>query len=139
MVRFMCELSHVVINFKKIRWPHAGFINKKMMKNKKFEEIIKKLNEFREQIEELKDENVEFEETSAKQSINQNKIVPPKLIFSVNDLAEMFQVTPRTIFNWKDQGKLSYEQINSKTYITASQLDDFLKRNEVKSFRIQKS
>jgi len=114
------------------------------MEVKKIDEIIRKMNEFRHQIEELK---IEFEEIDGRMtndglrkitenhSISQNSASAQKLVFTVNDLAGIFHVTPRTIYNWKEQGRLSFVQINSKTYVTSGQLDDFLKLNEVKSLK----
>ena len=114
-----------------------------MVKIKKIDEIISKLDEFRCQIEELKGD-VEFNDIATdeearkvieKHSILQNLASFQKLVFTVNDLTKIFQVTSRTIYNWKEQGRLSFVQINSKTYVTSGQLDDFLKLNEVKSLK----
>lgn len=58
-----------------------------------------------------------------------------KLLYGIIDLSELFQVTPRTIYNWKEQGRFSFVQINSKTYVTAAQLAEFLNQNEVKSLK----
>lgn len=57
------------------------------------------------------------------------------MVYTIDDLAEMFKVTPRTIYNWKDQGLMSFTQIGSKTYMTSAQLEEFLARNEVKSVK----
>jgi len=119
-----------------------------MLKVKKIDEIIRKMDEFRCQIEELKIENEEIDDSMTnvelrkiieKHSISQNSASSQKLVFTVNDLAGIFQVTPRTIYNWKEQGRLSFVQINSKTYVTSGQLDDFLKLNEVKSLKLRRS
>jgi len=63
----------------------------------------------------------------------QNQSSQTNVVFSKKDLAKMFKVTERTIDNWKDQGKLDFVQISSKTYFTPAHVDEFLKQNEVKS------
>lgn len=51
-------------------------------------------------------------------------------IYSLEDLAKMFKVTKRTIYNWKDQGLIPYVLIGSKTFVTNEQLSQVLKANE---------
>lgn len=53
-------------------------------------------------------------------------------IYSITDLAQMFNVTKRTIYNWKERGLLPVTIVGSKTYITEKQLLEFLENNEVK-------
>lgn len=54
-------------------------------------------------------------------------------IYSLEDLAKMFKVTKRTIYNWKEQGIMSYIVIGSKLYVTEEQLNQFIKSCEIKS------
>ena len=56
-------------------------------------------------------------------------------IYSVSDLAKMFKVTERTIFNWKERVNLPVTIVGSKTYVTEKQLLEFLEKNEVKSVK----
>ncbi|MGM0582856.1 MAG: helix-turn-helix domain-containing protein [Bacteroidota bacterium] len=58
------------------------------------------------------------------------------VIYTLHDLAEMFQVTIRTIYNWLDDGRFSFVKIGAKTYITEQQLQEFLTNHQVKSFKI---
>lgn len=52
--------------------------------------------------------------------------------YSLNELAKFFGVTKRTIYNWKDAGKMPLTIIGSKSYMTEDQLRSFLKMYEVK-------
>ncbi len=63
---------------------------------------------------------------------------PEVTLYTINDLARKLKVTPRTIYNWKDQGILPYSQVGSKTYISEDQLNDFLKHHEVKSLKMRR-
>lgn len=54
-------------------------------------------------------------------------------IFSLDDLAKIFKVTKRTIYNWKDCGIMPCVIVGSKTYVTQDQLTSFLKSHEIKA------
>ena len=56
-------------------------------------------------------------------------------VYTLDELAKFFSVTKRTIYNWKDEGRLPFTSIGSKTYVTSVQLAQFLKENEVKPIR----
>ncbi len=56
-------------------------------------------------------------------------------VYSLDKLAEFFGVTKRTIYNWKDEGRLPLIIIGSKSYMTEAQLQEFLTTNTVKSGR----
>ena len=58
------------------------------------------------------------------------------VIFTLKDMATMFRVTIRTIYNWMDDNRFSYIKIGSKTYVTEIQLKEFLANHEVKSFNV---
>ena len=60
-------------------------------------------------------------------------------VFTKKDLAKKFNVTERTVDNWKTRGQLDFIQIGSKTYFTSSQIEDFLQHNEVKSHKMRRS
>ena len=53
-------------------------------------------------------------------------------VYSLDKLAEFFGVTKRTIYNWKDEGRLPLIIIGSKSYMTEAQLQRFLSENEIK-------
>jgi len=55
--------------------------------------------------------------------------------YSLNELAKFFGVTKRTIYNWKDEGRLPITIIGSKSYMTEQQLQEFLLKNEVKPIK----
>ena len=55
-------------------------------------------------------------------------------VYSLDELADFFSVTKRTIYNWKDDGRLPFVCLGSKTYVTETQLQDYLKQHEVKPF-----
>ena len=57
---------------------------------------------------------------------------PELEMYSMDDLAKMFKVTKRTIYNWKEDGRMPYVIIGSKTYVTEAQLQKFLAEHEVK-------
>lgn len=56
-------------------------------------------------------------------------------VYTLDELADVFSVTKRTIYNWKEEGRLAFVCIGSKTYVTQAQLDEFLQANEVKPFK----
>ena len=58
-----------------------------------------------------------------------------KRIHTLKDMATMFQVTVRTIYNWMDDGRFSFVKIGSKTYVTEAQLQEFVTTNTVKAGR----
>jgi excisionase family DNA binding protein len=53
-------------------------------------------------------------------------------VYSLDELATFFGVTKRTIYNWKDEGRLPLTIVGSKSFMTESQLQLFLSQNEVK-------
>ena len=59
-----------------------------------------------------------------------------KRVHTLKDMASMFRVTVRTIYNWMDDSRFSYIKIGSKTYVTEIQLQEFLTNHEVKSFKV---
>lgn len=56
-------------------------------------------------------------------------------VYTLDELAKFFSVTKRTIYNWKEEGRLPFTLIGSKTYVTSAQLAEFLKSNEVKPIK----
>jgi len=58
-----------------------------------------------------------------------------KRVYTLKDMATMFKVSIRTIYNWMDAGRFSFVKIGSKTYVTEAQLQEFLTTNTVKSGR----
>jgi excisionase family DNA binding protein len=62
---------------------------------------------------------------------------PPteKRVFTLNDMADMFSVSLRTIYNWIDQCRFGYIKIGSKTYVTEKQLEEFLTNHQVNAVR----
>lgn len=62
-----------------------------------------------------------------------------KRVYTLKDMASMFQVTIRTIYNWMDENRFSFVKVGSKTYVTEQQLQEFLTNHEVKSFNMTKS
>ncbi|SET79091.1 DNA binding domain-containing protein, excisionase family [Draconibacterium orientale] len=81
---------------------------------------FKKLQKSQEQIlEMLKQSNTEKKELK---------------VYSLDELAAFFGVTKRTLYNWKDEGKLPLIIVGSKSYMTEAQLQTFLSKNEVKPF-----
>jgi len=68
------------------------------------------------------------------QMIEESRMRPeqPLKVYTLNQVAEIFNVTVRTIYNWKEQGILPCTIIGSKTYVTEAQLQKFLTEHEVK-------
>ncbi|HCY41226.1 MAG TPA: hypothetical protein DHV48_07720 [Prolixibacteraceae bacterium] len=116
--------------------------------NEKVNELIKKIDEVRFKISHLEKQPEDIDWISTDEGLEkflqklvekQNLATKTKSVYTINDLAKMFQVTSRTIYNWKEQGRLNFVQISSKTYVTSAQLEDFFKHNEVKSFKLKNS
>lgn len=59
-----------------------------------------------------------------------------KRVYTLKDMASMFQVTIRTIYNWMDDNRFSFIKVGSKTYLTELHLQEFLSNHEVKSFKV---
>lgn len=47
-------------------------------------------------------------------------------MYDLVDLQRILHVSKRTIATWKQQGKLSYSQVGSKTWVSEEQLKKFL-------------
>ena len=58
---------------------------------------------------------------------------PPtdKRVYTLKDMANMFNVSLRTIYNWMDQGRFGYVKVGSKTYVTEIQIEEFLANHQV--------
>ena len=70
------------------------------------------------------------------QMLMQNKSAKNELkIYTLDEVAKLFSVTKRTIYNWKDDGRLPLTIIGSKSYLTEAQLQEFLTANTVKAGR----
>lgn len=62
-------------------------------------------------------ENLEFKITELKEIIeNSNKCVLSKEIINNDEFLRLFDITSKTALNWREQGVVSYFQINSKIY-----------------------
>jgi len=59
-------------------------------------------------------------------------------VYTLDELAAFFGVTKRTIYNWRDEGRLPLTIIGSKSYMTEAQLQEFLAKNEVKPFNVRR-
>ena len=55
-----------------------------------------------------------------------------KRVYTLKDMATMFSVSLKTIYNWMDQNRFSFVKIGSKTYVTEDQLQEFLTTYTVK-------
>jgi hypothetical protein len=68
------------------------------------------------------------------QMLEESRMRPeqPMKVYTLNQVAKTFNVTVRTIYNWKEQGMLPCTIIGSKTYVTEAQLQNFLAEHEVK-------
>ncbi len=60
-------------------------------------------------------------------------------VYTLDEVAKFFSVTKRTIYNWKEEGRLPVVVIGSKSYLTETQLQEFLTNHEVKSFKIRRA
>ena len=56
----------------------------------------------------------------------------PVKLYSLGEVAQVFSVTIRTIYNWKEQGILPCTIIGSKSFLTSAQLEAFVSEHEVK-------
>ena len=59
-------------------------------------------------------------------------------VYTLKDMATIFHVTSRTIYNWMDDKKFSFVKIGSKTYITEKQLEEFLTNHQVESYNVER-
>ena len=65
------------------------------------------------------------------QSLSNGEVAKQNKVYCLTDLAEMLQVSRRTLFKWKSEGKLIFSQIGKKLYITDEELKIFLTNNKV--------
>lgn len=59
-------------------------------------------------------------------------------VYTLKDMAEIFHVTSRTIYNWMGDNRFSFVKIGSKTYVTERQLQDFLNNHLVESYNLER-
>lgn len=55
-----------------------------------------------------------------------------KHLFTVEELAQEFRVTPRTIYAWIADGKLAGSRVGRRWLFTEKQVSDFLSASESK-------
>jgi excisionase family DNA binding protein len=54
-------------------------------------------------------------------------------VYTLKEMATIFSVSLRTIYNWMEEFRFSYVKIGSKTYVTEKQLQEFLTNHQVES------
>ena len=47
-------------------------------------------------------------------------------VYALSDLEKIFRVSRRTLFTWKQKGKLTFGQIGKKLYVTQQELEKFI-------------
>jgi len=52
-------------------------------------------------------------------------------LYDLTDLEKIFNVSRRTLFKWKSEGKMRFSQIGKKLYITDEELKRFLVDNNL--------
>jgi excisionase family DNA binding protein len=48
-------------------------------------------------------------------------------LYTINNVADLFQVTPKTIYKWMEEGRLEYVIVGSRRRIRQSNIDAFIK------------
>lgn len=81
----------------------------------------------------------EFDELSKKVdyliNISTGKQKDSQLIFTNDDLCKALKVSKRTLQNYRDEGKIEFSQAGRKVYYTVSNIEDFMKKNQIKNFK----
>ena len=62
---------------------------------------------------------------------------PPteKRVYTLNDMADMFSVSLRAIFNWIAQFRFGNVKVALKTYVTEQQLEESLGNHQVNALK----
>lgn len=58
-------------------------------------------------------------------------------VYTLKEMATIFSVSLRTIYNWMEEFRFSYVKIGSKTYVTEKQLQEFLANHQVKMYNTE--
>ena len=58
-----------------------------------------------------------------------NKSVLSKEIINNEEFLKIFSITPNTALNWREQGLISYSQINSKIYYRVDDVKGLIEEN----------
>jgi len=57
---------------------------------------------------------------------NNEEVVNENKVYYMDDLMKIFRVSKRTLFTWKQKGKLTFGQIGKKLYVTQQELEKFI-------------
>lgn len=62
----------------------------------------------------------------------ENNLKTTEVLYTTEEVAKMFKVSTRTIQNWRDNGKINFNQINSVIVYRKSDIDELLEQSYVK-------
>lgn len=67
--------------------------------------------------------------------LKEKKEEPQERIYDQSAVVQMFSVSLRTLSEWRKAGKISFSQCSGKIYYTEQNIQDFLQKYSVKSFK----
>lgn len=56
--------------------------------------------------------------------------IPRKTLFRVQEVAVIFSVTPRTVYNWIDEGVITSLKVGGARFVTRESLSEVLNRSD---------
>ena len=62
----------------------------------------------------------------------ENNVIATDVLYTTEEVARMFKVSTRTIQNWRDNGQINFNQINSVIVYRKSDIDELLEQSYVK-------
>ena len=62
----------------------------------------------------------------------ENNVKATDVLYTTEEVAKMFKVSTRTIQNWRDNGQINFNQINSVIVYRKSDIDELLEQSYVK-------
>lgn len=62
----------------------------------------------------------------------ENAVKAADVLYTTEEVAKMFKVSTRTIQNWRDNGQINFNQINSVIVYRKSDIDELLEQSYVK-------
>ncbi|MFN8114490.1 MAG: helix-turn-helix domain-containing protein [Bacteroidia bacterium] len=62
-----------------------------------------------------------------------NKLENAPVLYSTEEVAKIFNVSIRTIQNWRDKGQINFSQINSVIVYQKKDIDELIEKSRIKA------
>lgn len=68
---------------------------------------------------------------------NENNLKTTDVLYTTEEVAKMFKVSTRTVQNWRDNGQISFNQINSVIVYRKADIEELLEQSYVRGKKWQ--